>query len=277
MLRNRNWYIRQISLNSARCTTLGVQRSILKPLLLAVLVATIGSSAAFCEPKAPPVPEEQMVSRYLEATQAQQTALRGATEEIDIDAAVPKFKKQGKLHALRNISKLGKITYHALGFSGDNVVKTEVIANYLKAEVEAGQGTSKVSITPENYKFKYKGTENWNSRQVYVLQLKPRQKKVGLFKGELWLDAETYMPVRESGSFVKSPSFMLKKMQFVRVYELQNGVSVPQRTESRVETRFFGKVELNINYLTFSKDAAQAGTGTDDAEAVADSGVGEQQ
>jgi hypothetical protein len=246
----------------------------LKPLLTAVLAATIASSVAFSEPKAPPVPEDQMVSRYLEATRAQQSALRGGTEEIDIDAAVPKFKKRGKLHALRSISKLGKITYHALGFSGDGVVKTEVIANYLKAEVESAKNTSEVSITPANYKFKYRGTEDWNGRQVYVLQLKPRAKKVGLFKGELWLDAETYMPVRESGSFVKSPSFMLKKMQFVRDYELQNGVSVPQRTESRVETRFFGKVELNINYLTFSKDTAQAGA--DDAGAAVDSGAGDQ-
>jgi hypothetical protein len=221
------------------------------------------------------VPEDQMVSRYLVATQAQQSALRGGTEEVDIDAAVPKFKKQGKLHALRNISKLGKITYHALGFSGDSVVKTEVIANYLKAEVESATGTSDLSITPANYKFKYKGAQDWNGRQVYVLQLKPREKKIGLFKGELWLDSETYMPVREEGSFVKSPSFMLKKMQFVREYELQNGVSVPQRTESRVETRFFGPVELNINYLTFSKDTAQAGV--DDAEAVVDTGAAEQQ
>jgi len=218
-----------------------------------------------------------MVDRYLQATQAQQSALRGGTEEIDIDAAVPKFKKHGKLHALRNISKLGKITYHALGFSGDNVVKTEVIANYLKAEIDsAAKGASAVSITPENYKFKYKGTLDWNGRQVYVLHLNPRQKKVGLFKGELWLDAETYMPVREQGSFVKSPSFMLKKMQFVRDYELQNGVSLPQRTESRVETRFFGKIELNINYLTFSKDSADSDVDSN-AETVADTGTGAQQ
>jgi hypothetical protein len=223
------------------------------------------------------LPEEQMVSRYLEATRAQQSAMRGGTEEIDIDAAVPKFKKQGKLHALRSISKLGKITYKALGFSGDNVVKTEVIANYLKAEVEAAQGPSDVALTPQNYKFKYKGTQARNGRQVYVLHVNPRENKVGLFKGELWLDAETYMPVRESGSFVKSPSFMLKKMQFVRDYEMQNGVSLPQRTESRVDTRFFGQVELNINYLTFSKDSAQAGVGAEDAEAVVDTGASEQQ
>jgi hypothetical protein len=223
------------------------------------------------------MPEQELVERYVQATQAQQSALRGGTEEVDIDASVPKFKKQGKLHALKNISKLGKITYHALGFSGDSIVKTEVIANYLKAEVESAEGKSNLSITPENYKFKYKGTWNWKGREVYVLHLSPREKKVGLFKGELWLDTETYMPVREQGSFVKSPSFMLKKMQFVRDYELQNGVSIPQRTESRVETRFFGQVELNINYLTFSKDTAQAGSGTDDAEAVVDAGSGEQQ
>ena len=221
------------------------------------------------------MPEQEMVNRYIQATAAQQSALRGGTEEVDIDAAVPKFKKQGKLHALKSISKIGKITYHALGFSGDNIVKTEVIANYLKAEIETGQGQSKVSITPANYKFKYKGTQDWNGRQVYVLHLSPREKKVGLFKGELWLDSETYMPVLEQGSFVKSPSFMLKKMQFVREYELQNGVSVPQRTQSRVETRFFGKVELNINYLTFSKDTAQSGA--DDAQAVAESTGTEQQ
>ena len=249
----------------------------MKLFLSFVLASICTTSTAFSEPKAPPLPEDQMVSRYLQATQAQASALRGGSEEVDIDAAVPKYKKQGKLHALRSISKLGKITYKALGFSGDNVVKTEVIANYLKAEVEAAQGPSTVALTPVNYKFKFKGTQVWNGRQVYVLHLNPREKKVGLFKGELWLDSETYMPVRESGSFVKSPSFMLKKMQFVRDYELQNGVSLPQRTESRVETRFFGNVELNINYLTFSKDNSQASTGSDEAEALADTGAGDQQ
>jgi hypothetical protein len=249
----------------------------LKLLLTVVFAATIGSSVVFSEPKAPPMPEQEMVDRYVQATKTQQSALRGGTEEVDIDAAVPKFKKQGKLHALKNISKLGKITYHALGFSGDSIVKTEVIANYLKAEVEAAQGQSSLSITPQNYKFKYKGTWEWNGREIYVLHVSPRERKVGLFKGELWLDAETYMPVREQGSFVKSPSFMLKKMQFVRDYELQNGVSIPQRTESRVETRFFGQVELNIKYLTFSKDTSEGGAGADDAEAVADAASGDQQ
>ena len=54
------------------------------------------------------------------------------------------------------------------------------------------------------------------------------------------MDAQTYMPVRESGSFVKTPSIFLKKMQFVREYEIQNGVSIPQRMESKADVRFIG-------------------------------------
>ena len=183
--------------------------------------------------------------------------------EVDIDARLPKRKMHGTLRALRNISKLGRITYHMLGFSGDNTVKTEVIARYLSAEVQANQGDSNLTISPQNYKFKYKSTQDLDGREVYVLRVTPKEKKVGLFKGELWLDTATFMPVRESGSFVKTPSIFLKKVQFVRRYMMQNGVSVPQRTESKIEARFFGPVELDINYLNFSKE-----TNTDAATAT---------
>jgi len=224
--------------------------------IAAVLSLRVGSA----EPAKPPIPEEEMVNHYLEASHEQQDTLRGATMEVDIDASVPKLQKRGKLQALRSISKLGTITYHLLGFSGDNSVKTEVIARYLKAEVDAAEGGPNLSITPENYKFKYKGQADWNGRQTYVLHVAPRHKKVGLFKGELWLDAETYMPVRETGSFVKSPSIFLKKMEFVQDYELANGVSMPQRMESKVETRFFGPVELNVDFVGFSKDNIEPAT-----------------
>ena len=206
------------------------------------------------EPSRPPIPEDELVNRYVDATQQQQTALRGGTMEVDIDANVPNLKAQGKLHALKSISKLGKITYHALGFSGDNSVKNDVIARYLKAEVDASQGDKDYSVTPANYKFKYKGVENRDGRDVYIFGLKPKHKRVGFFKGELWLDAQSYLPVRETGTFVKTPSIFLKKMQFDRVYDIQNGVAVPQRMASKADVRFIGPVELNVNYSKFSKE-----------------------
>src|SRR5271170_953533 len=102
--------------------------------------------------------------------------------EVHIAAKVPKLAKQGELRALRSISKVGKITYRALGFSGDNFVKNEVISRYLSAEGEPRD----VGITPDNYKFKYKGAVDYEGRRLEVFQLTPRRKTEGLFRGELW-------------------------------------------------------------------------------------------
>ena len=43
----------------------------------------------------------------------------------------------------------------------------------------------------------------------------PRKKRAGLFKGEIWIDAATYLRVQESGYLVKNPSIFLKKVAFV--------------------------------------------------------------
>ena len=104
----------------------GVRRVLRSFFMLMAGLVSIGVAVA--EPSAkPPVAEDEIVSRYLDATQEQQNALRGGSMEVDIDARLPKRQMQGRLHALRNISKLGRITYHMLGFTGDNTVKTEVI------------------------------------------------------------------------------------------------------------------------------------------------------
>jgi hypothetical protein len=207
---------------------------------------------------APDVGEEHnlpIVTKYVDATHAQQEAMRGVQMEVDIDAQIPSLEKHGRLRALRKISRLGVITYKALGFSGDNTVKQEVITRYLAAESE-GRENGTIAISPVNYKFKLKGEMERAGRRVDILQITPRKKMVGLFKGELWVDAETGMPVRETGQFVKSPSVFLKKIAFQRDYEIQNGISIPAHIESTVDTRIVGRAELEISFSNFTQQSA---------------------
>ena len=96
----------------------------MKLFFMGVFAASLGMGVGIADPAKPPMPEEEMVYRYLEASHEQQDTLRGATVEVDIDASVPKLQKHGKLQALKSVSKLGKITYHQMGFTGDNSVKT---------------------------------------------------------------------------------------------------------------------------------------------------------
>jgi hypothetical protein len=173
--------------------------------------------------------------------------MQGTAMEVEIYAKVPKIQKAAALRALRRVSSTGQITYQALDFSGDVLVKKEVISRYLVAESEARDPES-VAITSINYEFRLKATLGPKEHTVQVFRLKPLKKRVGLFKGELWLDAETGMPVREAGQFVKVPSIFLKRIRFVRDYEIRGGVSVPKSIESTVETRLVGRAELSIRF-----------------------------
>src|SRR5208282_5915204 len=107
---------------------------------------------------APAAAPSSVVDTYTAVSTAQNERMRGASMEVDIEATLPKLKKQGRLHALRRISQLGHITYEILHFEGDNTVKTNVIARYLAADVQAqANDDSSLAVTPANYKFKYTG------------------------------------------------------------------------------------------------------------------------
>lgn len=198
-----------------------------------------------------------IIAQYQSATKTQQAALRGVQMNVAIDAKLPKLEKQGKLIALRTISTLGKIGYKILGFQGDATIKQDVIARFIQAEMEAAKGED-IAITPANYKFRHKGSMEQNGVRTEMFQLTPKRKRVGLFKGDLWLDAKTGMPVRESGEFVKTPSVFLKKVQFVREYQLQDGVAIPKHLASTADVRVFGKAELNIDFTNFTKQESVA-------------------
>lgn len=200
-------------------------------------------------------PPDRIVENYCTATQSQEQSFDGTSMEVEIQASLPKLKKKGNLRGLRRISKLGRITYEHLIFEGDGTVKNQVITRYLTAEVEAHDEPSPaLAVTPANYRFSYRSKAVVDGRDVYFFTVSPKKKRVGLFKGQLWIDAATYLPVLESGYWVKSPSIFLKKVAFVRTFEIRDGISVPRQVASTVDTRIWGPAELEIDFTNFSVD-----------------------
>lgn len=217
-----------------------------------VIVPLLGIAMAAGDPEDPAT--QQILGKYLEAKETQKAALRGVQMEVEIDAKLPKQEKQGKLHALRTISNLGKITYKALGFSGDNTIKNEVIARYLAEESKPRDN----ALTPANYKFKHRATLEQAGQRIQIFEVIPRKKAEGLFRGQLWLDAATGMPVRESGRPVKT-SVLVKKMEFIQDYELRDGIAIPKHFQGTADLRIIGRAELTIDYSNFTRqDTADA-------------------
>jgi len=182
-----------------------------------VLISVLSLGFAAMAAEESPDAAEAIVRNYCVAAQNQAGSLRASTMDVEIQGALPRLSKTGELHALRRISAFGRITYQVLGFEGDGTVKRDLIARYLAAEIGVQQGrAAAMAVTPDNYRFHFKGGSELDGRAVYWFQVSPKHKAEGLFKGDLWIDAATYLKVRESGYLVKNPSLFLKRVAFKR-------------------------------------------------------------
>jgi len=163
-------------------------------------------------------------------------------ETVEIEASLPKLEKAGRLRAIRRLLPHGKPEYKVLEMAGDPTVRKQVIVRYLSADVTAAaMPRDSVAITPENYRFRYKGAVKTGESVAYVFFITPRKKRDGLMKGELWLDGDTGAVVRQSGRLVKSPSIFVKRVDFTRETTAEERI-----THLSIATRLVGLAELTI-------------------------------
>jgi hypothetical protein len=168
------------------------------------------------------------------------------------------------MSGLKVVSGTGQIMYRGLRFTGDNLVKTAVIARFLANDAKPTQRVAGTDVTPQNYSFVYDRTSGYNGLIAYVFRLKPIRKRIALFKGELWLEATTAAPLRLWGDFVKSPSIFVRSFRFVQDYQRIGHCFETLRLLLTVETRIAGKVEMAVwlHPVNGQSAAATAGCGS---------------
>ncbi len=182
----------------------------------------------------------EALDRYLSGARGQQPGCSGLMFAVQIDASLPKLRRQGSMSGFKLVSQTGQIAYNGLHFTGDNLVKTAVIARFLAHEVETPDPAADTAVTPRNYSFVYDKTSDYNGLAAYVYCLHPNRKRKGLFAGELWLDAASAAPLRLWGDLIKSPSFFVRNFRFVQDYQC----SKPLRLLVTIQTRLVGRAEL---------------------------------
>lgn len=199
--------------------------------------------------------------RYVQHMQkSRNRLLRGVTMVAKFGANVTKMKRVASIVARRHVSSDGSVDYDVIAKDGDKTVLKEMIGRYIGAEIDArNHRGDDIAITPANYKIKYKNTRQEDGHEVDVFELHPRKKRVGLFKGEIWVDTATGLTLHETGEWVKSPSkVFLKNVRFTRDYEIRDGFAVPKSTIVLTQTRFWGLAELSVEYSDMTWDATAA-------------------
>ena len=188
-----------------------------------------------------------ILEQYLKASKASQDAMRGMTMSVEMHATIPRLDREGGMKATRTVSATGEVSYSGMTFDGHDSIKRDVIARFLQADVEASKQAA-IGITPANYRFKYWGLYGTGDWQLQLFELTPKRKVAGLFKGWIWVEAKTGLPVREEGRFVKNPSVFLKRWDFARDYDVRSGLSQLSYVSSTVMTRIVGEANGTIHY-----------------------------
>ena len=140
-----------------------------------------------------------------------------------------------------------------LRFQGDDTIKKNVIAKYLQAEEQTQQDPS-VAVTPDNYKFKYKGREHLDGRDVHVFEVSPKKKRQGLYRGrtvggrrDLAARAGIGLPGEESVIRSAEGPVRAKVRDPRRNFGAAPGADV-------ADTWLVGKAELTIDFTNFSSN-----------------------
>ena len=152
------------------------------------------------------------------------------------------------------------LSFKPLSFTGDAFVKSNVIARLLQSEVDyvTKGDPEQEALTTANYKFSYKGDQDLDGRMVHVFQVKPRHKRAGLFKGHIYLDASTGSLVRSEGTIVKSPSFFIRKIEFVQDYADVDHFTLPVHLHSTALARFVGRTVVDVFHRQYQAQPLNA-------------------
>jgi len=191
---------------------------------------------------------ELALAAYQHRAAQQAAALAAYSAVTVIRAELPDTSQQGEYELQRKFEAPHSLQFTPVHFTGDGFVKSNVITRLLQSEVDHVQkdDPALTAISPANYKFAYKGASNIENRVVHVFQVKPQKKRVGLFKGRIYLDAYTGALVRAEGSLVKSPSFFVKHIEFVQQFADIQSFTLPIRMHSEAKARIVGRTIVDI-------------------------------
>src|SRR5258708_13101836 len=99
---------------------------------------------------------------------------------VQIDASLPKLKNQGSMSGLKVVSRTGQTMYRGLRFTGDNLIKSAVIARFLANDGKRPGQVAGTDVTRQNYSFVYDRPSGSTSLTPYVFRLNPLRKPICL-------------------------------------------------------------------------------------------------
>lgn len=210
------------------------------------------------EPLRPGVTEDHIFAELNAHNEIRKSGLRDYTalrtyQVIDL---------KGKVHA----EEIGRMEFRApdrktfvvTSEMGSGLIRRMALNPLISSEIEAAAGRERhgSAISPDNYSLNLLGEQQLGPYRCFVAQAVPKRSDKYLFEGKLWIDVDDYAVVRIEGHPAKKLSFWIQRADFVRQYQKIEGFWFPQRDQTLVQVRLYGKKVLTIDHQNYVVNAA---------------------
>jgi len=170
---------------------------------------------------------------------------------------------KGKVHA----EEVGQMEFRApdqkkfvaTSEAGSGLIRRMALNPLISSEIEAAAGKvhHDSAISSANYSLELLGEQQVGPYHCFVAQAVPKRKDKYLFEGKLWIDVDDYAVVRIEGHPAKKLSFWIERADFVRQYQKIDGFWLPEKDQTLVQVRLYGKKILTIDHQNYVVNAAQ--------------------
>jgi hypothetical protein len=119
-----------------------------------------------------------------------------------------------------------------------------LVRRMLASEAEVTKDHASTDISADNYDFRFLREADLSAQRCYVLELLPRRIERHLLRGDIWVDANTYLLRRFEGELVKPPSWWLRDVSVTFVYGDVGGMWLQTATEAAADVRILGRTTM---------------------------------
>ena len=231
---------------------LGFLSALSLPVNRPVKAAAGGQQASTPRPSAGGMTADTILAKLMEHNRLREARLQQSsysvprTYRVQDDKGKVRAEAQVWLHYRAPGTKEFKVVWQ----KGSGLIYGRVFKPLMESEVEAAAGRNRhdSAISPANYTFNLLGEEDADGYHCYLVQATPKRADKYLFRGKIWIHATEFAVVKIAGQPAKSPSFLIKRVDFVRRYQKVGEFWLPVRDESVTQVRLVGTNILTIDY-----------------------------
>jgi hypothetical protein len=211
-------------------------------LLFLYLVAGVAGASAQTGSTVPSV--ETIVARMAQARAENDVRLRPYIVTRD-------YRLFGKERDKTKSQVIADVTFvppdlknYAIQQSNGTGLGERIVRRMLASEAEIARDYVSTDFSPSNYAFRFIREEGVSGQRCYVLELLPRRNDKNLLRGNIWVDAHSYLLRRTEGEPGKAPSWWVRDVRIALFYGDVGGMWLQTALEASATVRILGPYRI---------------------------------